>query len=96
MKRLLSSILIIALLPACASLAEVSEAPPDLSRRTLRISAGLAGFEYQWRECVKKGLFGACREWAMRKEFYDLTDPLTRQKLILMGFVARVPEKVLP
>lgn len=82
-------------LTACASLAD-NEAAPALENRTLRISAGLPGFEYQWRECVKKGLFGNCREWAMRKEFYDLTDAATRERLINMGFVARVREKVLP
>lgn len=81
---------------ACASLAESPyENPPALENRTLRISAGLAGLEYQWRVCTKTGLFGRCKEWGKKTEFYDLTDPKTREKLINMGFVAKVKEKVL-
>jgi hypothetical protein len=83
------------LLAACASMAD-NETPPALENRTLRISEGAPGLEYQWRECVRKGLFGGCREWATRKELYDLTVPEVRAKLINMGFVARVREKALP
>jgi hypothetical protein len=90
-------LLISLLVASCASLAGPDyEKPPALENRTLRISAGMAGFEYSWRECVKRGIFGACRQWDMRKETYDLTDAATREKLIHMGFVARVKEKVLP
>lgn len=88
------AVLCLVLIGACASFAEI-ENPPVLENRTLRISSGLPGLEYQWRECVDKGLF-RCRKWEMKKDFYDLTDPLIREKLINMGFVARVRDKVLP
>jgi hypothetical protein len=85
------------LLAACASLAGSDyEKPPALENRTLRISGGIAGFEYQWKECVKHGLFGACRQWEMKTELYDLGDVKVREKLINMNFVAKVKEKVLP
>lgn len=93
--RLFLALFLMLVLAACTSLAEI-ESPPALENRTLRISSDLAGFEYQWRECVKSGLFGRCREWAMRKETFDLTDLKVREQLIHMGFVARVREKVLP
>lgn len=91
-------LLVMALLvAACASLADGDrEKPPALENRTLRISATIAGFEYSWRECVKRGLFGNCRQWEMKTEVYDLADVKTREKLIHMNFVARVKDKVLP
>jgi hypothetical protein len=96
-KGILGAGFIFFLLASCASLAGPDyEKPPALENRTLRISASIAGFEYQWKECVKRGLFGRCREWEMKKESYDLTDAKVRERLILMGFVARVKEKVLP
>lgn len=81
-------------LSSCVS-APVSEDPPAMEFRTLRISAreGFAGFEYQWQVCVKKFL-GICTKHEMRIEYYDLNDPQTKQTLIDMGFVLKVREKV--
>jgi len=75
----------------CANIAASSQVPV-LQNRTLRISADIAGFEYQWKECVKRFL-GICTKEAMKKETYDLTDIDTRKKLIAMDFVARVRDK---
>lgn len=69
---------------------------PALENRTLRIAPDFAGFYYQWRICVKNGLFGGCRKWEMKKELYDLSDPGMRKQLIDMGFVAKVKDKILP
>jgi len=55
----------------------------------------VAGFEYQWEECVKK-LLGICTKKQMKVEYYDLNNQETRQKLIDMGFVAKVRDKVGP
>lgn len=88
--KFLSLVLVIA---GCSSIATDV---PALENRTLRISASVAGFEYQWRECVRPGLFGACRRWETRVEHYDLNDAVIRNKLSDMGFVARVREKVIP
>lgn len=68
---------------------------PKLENRTLRISTKVPGFEYQWMECTKKFL-GVCRNWEARVEYYDLTNPETRDRLIAMGFVGRVRERVTP
>lgn len=78
---------------SCAS--QPLHLPPTLEQRTLRISEKVPGFEYQWRECTKSFL-GICRNWEMKVEYYDLTVPAVRDKLINMGFVARVRDKVLP
>lgn len=78
----------------CASLPLPS--PPTLENRSLRISKDFAGFEYQYEVCVKHGLFGNCRESKWVKDTYDLTDPAMRQRLIDMGFVAKVREKITP
>ena len=72
---------------SCASLALHS--PPQLQNRTLRLSPDIAGFEYQWEECVRK-FIGICTKHEMKKEFYDLNDVEVRKKLINMGFVAKV------
>lgn len=90
MKRFLPLLLLI----GCSSMA-LNETPPALEQRTLRISTKVPGFEYQWRECSKSFL-GNCRKWELKTEYYDLTIPETRDKLINMGFVGRVKEKVLP
>ncbi len=76
---------------ACASFQPVS--PPQLANRTLRLSSEKPGFEYQYEVCLKSFL-GICTSKIFRKDFYDLNDPLVRQKLIDMGFVARVREQV--
>lgn len=78
---------------SCASLHATSL--PPLQDRTLRLSDKVAGFEYQWEECVKKFL-GVCTKKEMKVEYYDLADPQMKQKLIDMGFVAKVKEKVGP
>jgi hypothetical protein len=41
---------------------------------------------------VKK-VVGICVKKQMKKETFDLRDPLVRQRLIDMGFVARVRER---
>jgi hypothetical protein len=75
---------------SCASLGPPS--PPALENRTLRLSLEVPGFEYQFEECVKK-VVGICVKKQMKKETFDLRDPLVRQRLIDMGFVARVRER---
>jgi len=77
----------------CASMSDIII--PELSKRTLRISSKIAGFEYQYEVCLKKFL-GICRQKEMRVDSYDLTDLAVRKQLIDMGFVAKVREKVLP
>lgn len=84
----------IILFVGCASLA-ITDQPPALENRTLRISDKVPGFEYQWRECSKK-FFGSCRKWELKIEYYDLTDIAVRNKLSAMGFVGRVRDKVIP
>lgn len=79
------------LLLSCASLGIASL--PALENRTLRISSEIAGFEYQYEACDHTVL-GFCTRHKMVKETYDLTDPQIRVKLINMGFVARVREKI--
>lgn len=69
--------------------------PLELSLRTLRIDPDSAGFEYEYQVCDKKNIFGGCKEAHWERDFFDLTDPVTRQKLINMGFVAKVRDKVL-
>lgn len=65
---------------------------PSLERRTLDISRDFPGFVYRYRECTKKFL-GFCRHWETKVDVYDLTDPVLRNKLADMGFVAKVREK---
>lgn len=72
----------------CSSSAKVLV--PKLGLRTLRISRDFAGFEYRYCK-KKKFLSSKCKEWHTDK--YDLTDGSTRQKLIDMGFVAKVRRK---
>jgi hypothetical protein len=67
--------------------------PPQLENRTLRISIDVPGFEYQWEVCSERFL-GICTKHKMVKETYDLTDLEVRKKLMLMGFVLRVREKL--
>lgn len=86
--------LLFIVLSACASVTKPE--PPALEFRTLRISDEVPGFVYQWETCVKKGLFGKCREWEIKKELYDLRDDAIRNKLKDTGFVGRVREKVKP
>lgn len=83
-------------LAGCSSLADINTPPPALENRTLRLSAKVPGFEYQYNQCVQAGLFGACRKWQMVVETYDLSDVSVRNKLSDMGFVARVRDKIVP
>ncbi len=87
------TLFLITLSSGCASL--LASSLPSLENRTLRISAEFAGFEYQWQVCAKRVL-GVCTKREMKKDKYDLTDVETRRKLIDMGFVAKVREKVTP
>lgn len=64
---------------------------PQLEHRTLRISPDFAGFEYQYEVCVSKFIW--CTKWEWRKDKYDLNDKAVREKLINMGFVARVRDQ---
>lgn len=66
---------------------------PELENRTLRIAKDFAGFEYQFETCLSE-FVGICLKKEMKKDVYDLNDPAVRQKLIDMGFVARVKEKL--
>lgn len=81
----------IILISSCASSA--LRFIPALENRTLRISKDKPGFEYQYEACIKEFL-GVCVKKEMKKDVYDLTDPTIRQKLIDMGFVAKVREKL--
>lgn len=81
---------LITLSSSCAS--SRADSPPALENRTLRLSAEIPGFEYQYRVCVEKFLW-FCTEKKMVKETFDLRNVEVRRKLIAMGFVARVREK---
>jgi hypothetical protein len=78
----------------CAS--SLPPLPPRLEERSLRISPDRAGFEYQYEVCVRKNIFGGCRETKWQIDYYDLSDDATRKMLIHMGFVGRVREKFIP
>lgn len=92
MKRLTSNkqtmlglILLLATSLSCASYVV-----PKLDQRTLRISKDFAGFEYRY--CGKHHwLTRKCKEWVVDK--YDLNDVKTRNRLIDMGFVAKVRKR---
>lgn len=79
-------------LSACAS---NPVTPPVLANRSLRISPDLPGFEYQYEVCLKTFL-GICTKRQWTKDTYDLTDIATRNKLIDMGFIGVVREKIVP
>lgn len=65
---------------------------PSLENRTLDLDPDAPGFIYKYEECAKRFL-GLCTKNEQRVEKYDLTDPTTRQRLIDMGFVAKVRER---
>lgn len=73
----------------CASIPDVIV--PDLAHRTLRISREFPGFEYHYEVCLKKFL-GICTKKMMQVDIYDLRDEAMRNKLVDMGFVAKVRE----
>lgn len=77
-----------------ASCASMWEQAPSLENRTLWISRDHPGqLEYPYRVCVNHFL-GSCTNQKTVKDFYDLNDAATRQKLIDMGFVVKVREKI--
>ena len=76
---------------SCASLA--SPSLPALENRTLDLHPNLPGFIYKYETCVKRVL-GICMKRDLKVIEYDLRDEETRKKLFLMGFVAKVREKV--
>jgi len=58
------------------------------------LSKKVPGFEYRSDPvCVRKGLFGNCKEEVESIEYYDITDPAVRDQLINMRFVLRVRQK---
>jgi len=79
---------------SCASASEILV--PTLENRTLWIDPDRAGFFYNHEECKKRGVFGNCREWETKTDFYDLTNPAVRKELIDTGFVAITRRKRLP
>lgn len=92
MKTKLFCFLSLVVASGCAS---ISSSPPELSLRTLRISEKVPGFEYQYEVCTKMFL-GICRKSEMRVEYFDLTNTEVRLRLLNMGFVGRVRDRVLP
>lgn len=80
----------------CNSCSSLNQTPPTLELRSLELTNEVPGFVYQWNECLKKGLFGNCRQWQIKKELYDLRDPVILKQLMDMGFVATVRRKPLP
>ena len=62
-----------------------------LRDRTLMISKD--GAKLYWQSCIKKTMFKKrCKEW--HRDEYDLTKKEVREKLIDMGFVVRVRERL--
>ena len=84
----------IALNSSCASFAVASL--PRLELQTLELARDRPAAYYSWRECVKKNLFGQCRDWAQKRKYYDLTDQKTREQLDDIGFILKVQDKPLP
>lgn len=68
--------------------------PPTLENRSLRISPTIPGFEYQYEVCDKTNIFGNCKASHWQIDKYDLSDPVTRQKFIDMGFIGVVRGKL--
>ncbi len=82
----------------CASVASnFRDVLPTLANRTLLVSKTKPGsLEYPYEVCVKRGLFGGCKQTNKGVEYYDLTDPAVAAKLRDMTFEARVREPNLP
>lgn len=76
----------------CAAIAITD--PPELSRRTLRISREKPELVYSYWKCVKKVVL--CVKKELAQDRYDLTNQETRNKLADMGFVATVLEHPTP
>lgn len=93
MRQLITFILALFLCWGCSSLSDLIV--PELSKRTLRISVKVPGFEYQYEVCVKHFL-GMCAKKQWQIDYYDLTNQDTKKQLMDMGFVAKVREKIIP
>lgn len=76
----------------CASVASnFRDVLPLLAARTLLISETKPGhLEYPYEVCVKRGLFGGCKETQKGVDYYDLNDPAVASKLRDMNFEANV------
>lgn len=92
--RFIVVIMLLVSVTACAS--KPKKVIPELENRTLLISPDGPGLYYQWKECVKPGIFGGCREEKMTTEFYDLRDEVTRKKLRDFGFEAYSERRLQP
>lgn len=78
------------LLSACATAKTLI---PKLSYRTLRISKKVPGFEYRY--CTKRTFWrNKCKDGKWKIDYYDITKPEVREKLINMGFVLKVRKKL--
>lgn len=86
--------LLIFIVISCASASEILV--PTLPDRTLYLDPTAPRFFYNHMECEKKGLFGNCKAWKKVTDYYDLNDPVMRQRLIDMGFEFSVPKKHTP
>lgn len=75
---------------SCASL--LTQSQVALENRTLRFSLDGPALVYDYDVCVQRILW--CVKTELRRDRYDLTDPVVRKTLIDMGFVARVRPKV--
>jgi hypothetical protein len=92
LNKVISAFIFIAIGAATACATSELTRVPALEFRTLRISRDIVGFEYQWEECTAHFIW--CTKKEMQKEYYDLTKKDVREKLINMGFVAKVREKI--
>lgn len=79
----------------CAA-APVDDVVPEMSVRTFEISRAVPGLRYPYRVCVKKNLFGGCKESKIVTEEYDFTKPEVKTKFIDMGVECRVRETKFP
>lgn len=82
-----ASLLLIAFSASCATFATPLLIP--LQERTLLLDIDKPGqLFYSWRECKKRVIW--CTEWEQKREYYNLNDKDTTEKLLFMGFKVRV------
>lgn len=86
--------LLFLILSACASTDRPK--PPAFELRTFRIAPGVGGLKYTHSECIKKGLFGKCREWNIVAEIFDLNEAATNQRFRDANVVCSVRKLPLP
>lgn len=67
-----------------------------LENRVLWFHPDKPALFYNHVVCTKKGIFGQCKATEVVPEYFDLTDPAVRQKIIDTGFIALVPKNSLP